>query len=253
MHTFPQWYGEACGNTFRIFSAQNTHDGDVASYLENIRANGGWNFDTALLLTESRIASVRMRVFERDGSESMMCGNGLRVVGCILDNYRLPRMVEAGENIIMIQKKAHGIYRIPLSIRCLGVLPLPERANFPRFTVYEVAGEPHAVAVVDNVWTAPLELWGRSIVGPVNCTIVSENDGVVMARTFERGVNDETLSCGTGACAAAQALFERNIRGRSSFMVRMHEYSLGVDFEKDIAWLSGPANAQPFSYTATPW
>jgi diaminopimelate epimerase len=233
------WFGEACGNTFLLVVVRQESETAVGLFLDNLRKNDQWRFDTALVVTLVGTYGAQMRVLERDGSESAMCGNGVRVVGHVLDQLHIPRLVQVKTTSVAVHRDRPGVYSAQLDIARCGILRIP---GCPEFRLYRVAGEPHAVAVVPNVAAVPLGKWGSRVVPSANCTVVSVEDaGILRACTYERGVNAVTQSCGTGACAAAQAVHDHLYSRVSTlgYNVRMHTFEMGVHLMPEGAILSG--------------
>jgi diaminopimelate epimerase len=121
-------------------------------------------------------------------------------------------------------------------------------SGWPRFHLYDACGEPHAVVFVDSIQGIPLETWGSATVPRANCTVVARiSDRHVFARTFERGVNRETFSCGTGATAAAQLIVDMaardgQARGENVVNVRMKGGPLRIRIvPRQGSFLEGPA------------
>ena len=167
-------------------------------------------------------ADFRMRYYNADGGEAEMCGNGARCAARYASELglgegangqrRLHFMTEPGlvgaevapTSVAIEMTEAHGLEK---SVN-LDVAQSTEIVHFIN------TGVPHAVAVVDNAADMSIEevrQRGRAIrqharFAPegANANFVSLNDeGVVVIRTYERGVEDETLACGTGSVAAA--------------------------------------------------
>jgi diaminopimelate epimerase len=194
-----------------------------------------------------------MRVLEQDGSESVMCGNGARAVGRLLDRLGLPRRVLLRDGTeLAIGRTADGLYSVPMGpVASSGDLLPCHRGDWPRFRLYRACGEPHAVAFVPSVRDVDLDAWGWATVPGANCTIVSRGpDGRLSARTFERGVNRETNSCGTGATSAAQLLLDTDAerygpaRGERVVHVHMKGGTLRVRVVPGQgSFLEGPAEA----------
>ena len=199
----------------------------------------GIGSDGILLLLPSSTAHMRMRMFNPDGSEAEMCGNGIRC----LAKYVLERdIVDRGMDTIQVETKA-GIRaldpvwsdgrvtrsrvamgepelhpeKIPVSLAegsCdIPVLDYPLTVDGMELRLTFVSmGNPHAVAFIDS----PVEEFPLHSIGPVvehhelfpshvNLSIVNavRPDGL-SARVWERGAG-ETMACGTGACAIAVA------------------------------------------------
>jgi len=156
------------------------------------------------------------RFFEADGSEADLCGNGM---GCLtywivtngwVEDREIRVLTLAG--VARAHRSDHGYVRV-----CI-----PTPSNMERDIRLEAAGRtwtcdfvvtgiPHAVVYVKDIDTVDVELWGRAIrhherfqPRGVNVNFVQVlEEGRVALRTFEFGVEGETLACGTGSAAAA--------------------------------------------------
>jgi diaminopimelate epimerase len=170
----------------------------------------GVGSDGLLLLLPSNTADYQMRIFNADGSEPSMCGNGIRCCASYILKYKssLSELAIETRHAILKCKK--------LGDEIVVNLGLPEILHWP-IQLEETAlfvvntGVPHAVIFVDDLDEIAVGKWGRQIrshpcFAPhgvnVNFVSVSE-EGKVALRTYERGVEAETLACGTGAAAAA--------------------------------------------------
>ena len=174
--------------------------------------NFGIGADGVILLQNDTQADFRMRIFNRDGSEAESCGNGLRCLMRFIGDLgaaqkvvkisTMNRLVEAffeGDKI--------GIKMGEPSKLCLN---LPLNVDGKTWTVHTVdTGVPHLVQFVDDVEQVDVSSIGSKLrhhraFGPkgTNVNFVSARpDGSLSVRTFERGVEGETLACGTGAVA----------------------------------------------------
>ena len=225
------YLANACGNTFLVLFDQGP---STWERLAQLRAQNRWRFDTALVLRESTHASVEMHVVEKDGTVSAMCGNGLRAVAAVLDDVGLPRHVRVSTGILTIERSLRGHYRVPM------------RAVVRQERLHLVEGEPHVVKLVRDVFAAPLIHWGKEHVPFANTTVVSSDTlRTIHARTFERGVNQETASCGTGACAAASAVREARGLSRLQVDILMHGHTLTVSTSDTETILEGSVHIQP--------
>jgi diaminopimelate epimerase len=239
---------DACGNTFQILLGETSAVEAAAAQV--VRQAARWAFDSLLALSFVPGEGVLMRVLEQDGSESAMCGNGARAAGRLLDRLGLPRHVLLRDGTrLIIGRTPDGLYSVPMGpvTRCGDFTP-SGRGDWPRFLLYRACGEPHAVVFVPSARRVDLDAWGRTTVPHANCTVVSRGlDGWAYARTFERGVNRETLSCGTGATSAAQMLLDmkavqRPSRGEEKVHVRMEGGSLRIRVVPEQgSFLEGPA------------
>ncbi len=162
---------------------------------------------------EKKEAEYRMRIFNPDGSEAEMCGNGLR---CFLLYLVHKGLVEA-ERFIAVETKA-GLRRGKVEgnfvTASLGepknpALSFPLDVDEKQFTASFVnTGVPHAVIEVEDLANFPVKELGRKIrfhsrfaPSGANVDFVEIRNNLVLIRTYERGVEDETLSCGTGTAA----------------------------------------------------
>ena len=170
--------------------------------------------DGILLLERSKKTDIKMRIFNPDGSEADMCGNGVR---CLAQFAVLKKIVkrehriETGAGIVGArvsggQVRAHltdpKSYKAGVRIRLNG---REQELNFID------TGVPHAVIFEDSFENVPVDERGRQVraheyFSPkgANVNFVRLGRGnSIEVRTYERGVENETLACGTGSTASA--------------------------------------------------
>lgn len=171
--------------------------------------------DGLMILEESASEDFRMVYFNPDGSGGMMCGNGGR---CIVAFASFLGIVpEAGEYV----------FEAPDGLHRAGILGSDGAVLTVRLKMKDVAaplryedglfldtGTRHFVVAVDDVDKIDVDALGRTLrhdprFAPVgtNVNFVSQKDGRLFVRTFEKGVEGETLACGTGIVASAIATF----------------------------------------------
>jgi diaminopimelate epimerase len=174
----------------------------------------GVGADGLLLLEKSAKADFRMRIFNPDGSEAEMCGNGARCIArfAYLKRIAPATMVfETKAGLISAQVKGTGVklhMSDPHSRKDNLEIKLDGRS---KKVLFINTGVPHAVIFVTNIGQVPVFEWGRLIrqhqlfkPAGTNVNFVSKTDRHTIAiRTYERGVENETLACGTGSVAAA--------------------------------------------------
>jgi diaminopimelate epimerase len=183
----------------------------------------GIGADGLLVLSASRRADARMRVFNPDGSEAAMCGNGARCVAAYLANGAgggargrggtRTVTIETGAGLVTASVRG-GRVRMqmpqPSGIRLARRVPVNGRV----VTLASVdTGVPHAVVPVRSLERVDVATLGRAIrrhprFGPRGTNVdfverVAGRADRIRVRTYERGVEAETLACGTGAAAAA--------------------------------------------------
>ncbi|MFP4106263.1 MAG: diaminopimelate epimerase [Phycisphaerae bacterium] len=189
--------------------------------------------DGLILVMPSDLGDVRMRMFNSDGSEAQMCGNGVRCVAKYAHDHGLsdanPIRVETAAGVKSIQldvdaddKVATATVdmgepildsgRIPVKVPQPTVVNVPIRLNKNAYTMTCVSmGNPHAVIFVPDVRSIPLEEVGPQVENHplfperVNAHWVQKHsDEEVTMVTWERG-SGVTLACGTGASAVCVA------------------------------------------------
>ncbi len=175
----------------------------------------GIGADGLIVLKPSSISDFRMRYFNKDGGEADMCGNGARCAASFaLESSVAGRSMsfETNSGVVRAEVLEEGVRIEIADVRDLK-LDLPLEQEFSR-TGFAVAGVPHAAAVVSdsgswtrerfllvskNVRNAPL--FGEAGTNFNLVTVLDANN--IAYRTYERGVEDETLACGTGAVAVS--------------------------------------------------
>jgi diaminopimelate epimerase len=188
--------------------------------------------DGLILICPSEVADARMRMFNADGSESEMCGNGLRCVAKFVHDHgigRKPQLkLETGRGVLTVDLEVSNGKAERVRVN-MGT-PILKSADIPttlpgdppvdvEFTAGGTSyrgtcvsmGNPHVTIYVPDVKAVPLEAVGPSIehapVFPrrINAHFVQvHSTSEVTMRTWERG-SGITLACGTGACAVCVA------------------------------------------------
>lgn len=171
--------------------------------------------DGLLLLESSKTADFRMRIFNPDGTEAEMCGNGIR---CLIKFVYRERLV--AEKEVSIQT-TDGIYfgklkrdLVSVKMREPGEIRLNLKVKIKKkgYTLHFINfGVPHTIILVDDLKKVDLKnlaplIRNHQEFAPcgtnVNFVEVVDCHSLIL-RTYERGVEEETFSCGTGASAAA--------------------------------------------------
>lgn len=205
-----------CGNDFILI---NNRGGSLrlnAKTIENLcDRNRGIGADGIIFLENGQKDSdFGMRIFNRDGSEAEMCGNGLRCLGQFI--YELgfekkPYRIKTKERTLKIDFR-DGLINAEMgdAVDLNMDLQLEIEKNLLNCCFLNT-GVPHAVVFVDDIKQIPVNVLGGQIrhheqFSPTgtNANFVQKNkDNQIAIRTFERGVENETLACGTGAAASA--------------------------------------------------
>ena len=233
---------EGIGNDYIYINGFSENVSDPASLsIVMSRYHFGCGSDGLILILPSEKADFRMRMFNNDGSESGMCGNGIRCVAKYCRDRGLTEKteftIESGGQVKHIRcNLCDGVVesvqvdmgepmldgeRIPSLVAKNPVLGYPLMAEGEVFPVTLVnVGNPHGVIFVKDPANAPVDT-----VGPIlekdpifpkkaNIEFVSvQNEEHIAMRVWERGTG-ETLACGTGACAAVVAAVLNGFTGR---------------------------------------
>ena len=234
------------------------------------RYHFGCGSDGLILILPSDIADFRMQMFNNDGSESEMCGNGIRCVAKYCHDRGLTDKteftIESGGQI-KVMKLTLAPDGTTESVRVDMGAPELDGGRIPsvaqgrpvighRVTVngHEYAltlvnmGNPHAVCFVDDPASAPVETDGPRLEchpdfpEKINVEFVRVLDrGHIRMRVWERGTG-ETLACGTGACASAVASMLNGLCERT-VEVALRGGTLQIEWNEEDGhvYMTGPA------------
>ena len=226
--------------------------------------------DGLILILPSEKADFRMRMFNSDGSESEMCGNGIRCVAAYCHDRGLTSKtefdIESGGQLKHMQLTLDENQNTALVRVDMGA-PITDGAAIPSVFSGEVIrmqplkalqktwpvtlvnmGNPHAVTFVDDPMTAPVTTVGpvleKDLAFPRKCNIefvqVIDRQTIQM-RVWERGAG-ETMACGTGACASMVASVLNGLIDRRA-EVRLLGGTLTVEWNEadGHVYMTGPA------------
>ncbi len=237
---------------------------ELSQYLCN--RNFGVGADGVLFIEDSNIADFKMKIFNKDGSEAEMCGNGIRCFATYLYNTKKVQKTD-----VQIETKA-GIKDIKLIIEGKKVSSVIVNMGIPEFEYKKIPiyytgehtlgsikienievipvsmGNPHAVCFLADIESVDIEKYGRLIENykyfpnKTNVEFVQIiDDQNIKVRVWERGVG-ETLSCGTGACASA--VVANQFKGlENRIRVRLKGGNLVIKYNENNKniWLEGEA------------
>ena len=207
----------------------------------------GIGADGLILLRNHPSLDFEMIYFNSDGNQSSMCGNGGR---CIIDFAAMLEVIKTETTFMAIDGEHKGQF-------------LGDTIALQMQDVAEIVGEgdglvldtgsPHYIEMVDDLQYIDVNKEGRRIRNSapfkkegINVNFVQDS-AEIEVRTYERGVEEETLSCGTGVVATALAMHYANCIGENLVNVKTNGGELTVSFEefnggyKNI-WLSGEAS-----------
>lgn len=208
----------------------------------------GVGADGLMLLSNSDVADFRMTYYNSDGKEGSMCGNGGR---CIVEHARQVNIISKNAFFIATDgfHEAVIISSGIVKLKLIDVNGIEKKGN--DFVLN--TGSPHYVSFVENVSLINTVEAGKHIrysndfrVKGINVNFVSIENEKLYVSTYERGVENETLSCGTGVTASAIAFSLNKPDGKYNIPVITKGGNLEVSFTKigntftDV-WLEGPA------------
>ncbi len=215
----------------------------------------GIGADGLILLDNASDADFKMEYFNADGRPGSMCGNGGR---CIVAFAKALNIFDSSTSFIAMGEKYQAtITAEQVALKMIDV----EKIEIHNDHVFLDTGSPHHVTFIENISTFDVVEKGRKIrygapylEKGTNVNFVEKiNDNTFSVRTYERGVEDETLSCGTGVTAVALASFHLEKTAKKKVYIETRGGTLKIEFEegqkgyKNII-LSGPAT---FVYKGT--
>ena len=179
----------------------------------------GAGSDGMIYISPSAVADFKMRIFNADGSEAKMCGNGIRCVGKYVydkgytDQTHLTVETLSGVKTLDLRVLGGKVKEVTVD---MGIVQVEKEMRLSINSADLVCtpvsvGNPHAVLFVENAESAPVETLGRQIEHHpafpygVNVEFVQVLSGTELRmRVWERG-SGVTMACGTGACASVAA------------------------------------------------
>ncbi|MEP6712575.1 MAG: diaminopimelate epimerase [Ferruginibacter sp.] len=248
-HTFYKYQGT--GNDFVVFdNRQGELDKLTKKQVKHIcDRRFGVGGDGLMLLNEKTGYDFEMIYYNSDGNTSSMCGNGGRCLVKFafhagIHKYTYRFTASDGEHEAEIDN--NGIIRLKMK----NVDKVEEHSSFAVLNT----GSPHFVKFATDIKNIDVVQTGRDIryskhytAEGINVNFVEgTGEDSIYVRTYERGVEDETLSCGTGVTAAA-LVSAHNSRGFNRVEVKTPGGNLSVEYNKidethfDNIWLCGPA------------
>ena len=210
------WKMSGSGNDFVVVDRRNRSlIEDPSRFAQKIcRRKVSVGADGVLFLEESEKADFMMRILNADGSEAEMCGNGARCIARFAYLHGIARKDMTFETLAGILKAEVHRERVKIQMSEPRDLVLQRKilVEGSEYLLHCVnSGVPHAVVRCKDLEEAPVQDLGRKIrfheafsPAGTNVNFIDVSDSHhIRIRTYERGVEDETLACGTGAVASA--------------------------------------------------
>lgn len=228
------------GNDFIIINNLDRKINNHSEITIQLYSKEKHKFDGVIFVETSDIADFKMNYYNRDGTGNALCGNGLRcTVQYIVDNKLSDNktlLIEAVSKIFKAEIISKNLISVqfppPREVR----LNFKLRVQFQEWwqmlnASYVDVGSPHGIIFIDdiekpkiqNISEVDIENWGRNIrmhqefmpegVNAQFVQVLSKENSEIALRSFERGVEVETLACGTGALSTAiVCYFTRGIK-----------------------------------------
>jgi diaminopimelate epimerase len=221
---------QGAGNDYVYINEDVENPGELSIKLSDRRK--GIGSDGLVMILKSDVADFRMRIFNADGSEAMMCGNATRCVGKyvyekgLTDKTQVTLETNSGVKILWLNVENGKVKNVKVDMGKAILKPeeIPMKSDLEQFVnqpvmidddiYYATAvsmGNPHCVVFLDNIENLNLEQIGpdfenqKIFPNRVNTEFIKVIDEKnIDMRVWERG-SGETFACGTGACAAVVA------------------------------------------------
>ncbi len=259
-----------CGNDYVYINCFDEKVDDPASVARLVSdRHFGIGSDGLILICPSQTADFRMAMYNADGSEGNMCGNGIRCVAKYVYDHgmtdRTSISIETKSGIkqldLTVEDGAVSLVKVNMGSPILDPKQIPVISDKDRvidepITVMGIEyrmtcvsmGNPHAVVFVEDTAAFPIDLVGPAFEycerfpDRINTEFVQLIDpGEINMRVWERG-SGETLACGTGTCASVVACV---LNGYTKENVLVHllggDLEIFYDRDNDTVWMTGPA------------
>jgi diaminopimelate epimerase len=240
---------QGAGNDFIIIDNRNGNFNPSATELINKLCDRrfGIGADGLILVSKHKEADFEMKYFNSDGKIASMCGNGGRCVAHFARKWNIAGIKQKFMAFDGIHEAAIDNDAVRLQMGNVNEYKLIDGNYFIN------TGSPHYVVFTRNIDSINVFEEGKKLrwsplfaPGGTNVNFVEVMNNGLYIRTFERGVEDETLACGTGVTASAIASVLKGHFDTNSVSVRTKGGNLRVDFEIKNEkvfniWLTGPA------------
>ena len=243
---------EGTGNDFVMIDNRNDffpkNDVNLIAHLCDRRF--GIGADGLILLENDSESDFKMVYYNSDGNQSTMCGNGGR---CLVAFAKKLQIIENSTSFMAVDGIHHATISgdNSVSLQMKDVDFVNSQSNY----TFLDTGSPHHIEMVSSISSLDVKSQGAAIrysdlygSAGANVNFVEQiSEDTFSIRTYERGVEDETLSCGTGATAAAIAMNYIGKTNLNSIKINVQGGKLEVSFDKKDShffnvFLKGPAS-----------
>lgn len=248
-----------CGNDFVLVDARELpREIDLSALGRAVCAMGtGLGADGLVVMLPGKVggADFSVRIINRSGLPAEMCGNAARCIArhAVESGLATPEHTFLTDAGLVRARAGTAVVEVDLPAPSLLLRDVDVEANggIWRLDVIDV-GVPHAVLWWEEIETAPVDTLGKALrhsaafPAGANVNFAAIRDGRIRVRTFERGVEAETLACGTGSTACAISAHQRGLVSTPVEIVTTHGGLLTISFSdgphgvRDVT-LAGPA------------
>ena len=264
---------QGCGNDYIYFDCfEQTIEEPEALAVKLSDRHFGIGGDGIILVCPSKVADAKMKMYNLDGSEGKMCGNGIRCVGKFLYDHG---MVDINEKDEITIETLSGIKKlkaytsggkvnrlrvdmgkailepkeIPVLLDGDKVVDRPVEIAGKNYNITCVSmGNPHCVVFMDDIDNLDIETVGPEFENDklfperVNTEFVTVlDDHTIKMRVWERG-SGETWACGTGACAVAVAACENGFcKKGEDIKIKLKGGDLIINYTDETVYMTGNA------------
>jgi len=261
---------EGLGNDFIVTHVNSIEECDEITAVTKKLCDRhfGIGADGVIVLLSSNKADFKLIIFNSDGSEAEMCGNGIRCSSIYISENKLSE-----KSLLRFETKAgykttellnNGLIKVDMGAPVLESQKIPTTKSSCRVIMHDLQvdcnsfkinavsmGNPHAVIYVDELTDNLVTICGPKIekhpffpqkTNVEFVKVLSNNE--IQVRIWERGCG-ETLACGTGACASVVSGIINNLHG-NNVTVHLRGGDLFVDwtgYETDPVFMTGPAKS----------
>lgn len=259
---------QGLGNDYIYIDSINRQYENIIECIPKLcNRNFGIGSDGVILILESKVADFKMKMFNADGTEAGMCGNGIRCVGKFLYDKGRTKKTELSietlsgiKHLVLSIGKDNKVAKVQVDMGKPSLepkkIPVISEDNRKEVIINNETinlkcvsmGNPHAIIVVDSVDNINIEKFGPIIENDpsfpekTNVEFIEIlDDKNIKMRVWERGTG-ETLACGTGACASAVIC---NLEGYTKENINVHLLGgilqIKLDKNNNHVYMIGPA------------
>ena len=247
---------DGTGNNFVIIYDNNSHDLiKTSDFIQKICSKEfGFNTDGMLLLSDHDTYDYKMDYFNNDGSWETMCANGARCAALFMFQKKIVSkkisfLAGDGQHKVKIKDQNNiQLSMIQPSFKSEGIITQQYTGR------YIDSGAKHFATIVDNITPEQVKEKGRKIRNDkifspdgVNVNFMKIiNSHHIEVSTYEKGIEDMVLSCGSGSVASAYYAYQKNlIQTPLNISVPGGDLKLIFNDTWDEVWLNGPAKLSP--------